>query len=257
MNKDIKFLNAGKFISRGHGRHPVRIIDSYELIYVIAGTLSIFEEKTAYTLEAGEYLLLYPEKMHGGTLNYPHNLSFFWGHFHAPCNFRDKFPKYGMTARPDRFADYYQLLLSEQNNHSSGMTCNLLMEILLNETLLSTEDNSVKYRHLTEMAMRILKTRFSEDISTASISGELSCNADYLGRIFKEIYGITIICQLNIFRTANAAKLLKSTARTVKEIGFESGFNDLAYFRRQFFRIYSVTPAQYRKIHSEGHINTE
>ena len=38
MEELCRLLNAGRFISRGKGRHATRVIDSYELILVIAGT---------------------------------------------------------------------------------------------------------------------------------------------------------------------------------------------------------------------------
>ena len=44
---------------------------------------------------------------------------------------------------------------------------------------------------------------------------------------------------------------------SVKQIGYESGFNDPAHFRRQFFRECAMTPYQYRKHLSGGHVNTE
>ena len=44
---------------------------------------------------------------------------------------------------------------------------------------------------------------------------------------------------------------------SIKQIAYESGFNDPSHFRRQFFQECAVTPRQYRKLHTGGHINTE
>ena len=43
---------------------------------------------------------------------------------------------------------------------------------------------------------------------------------------------------------------------SIKEIAFFCGFNDLPHFRRQFFRRYSVTPGEYRRVHRVGKVNT-
>ena len=50
MEELCRLLNAGRFISRGKGRHATRVIDSYELILVIAGTLRMFEEESEFAL---------------------------------------------------------------------------------------------------------------------------------------------------------------------------------------------------------------
>ncbi|HBP06964.1 MAG TPA: AraC family transcriptional regulator, partial [Lentisphaeria bacterium] len=54
----VRMLNAGRFVSRGRGRHGTRVIDSYELIYVDAGKLEMFEAGRTFRLSAGEWLLL-------------------------------------------------------------------------------------------------------------------------------------------------------------------------------------------------------
>ena len=73
--------NAGLFISRGEGIHPTRVIGSYELIFVRQGRLGMFEGRRRFELGAGQTLLLWPGRKHGGTIPYPRDLSFYWIHF--------------------------------------------------------------------------------------------------------------------------------------------------------------------------------
>ena len=60
LKTDFHFINGGKFISRGSGRHTTRTLDSMELIYVIGGTLDMFEEDVEFHLKTGDFLYLYP-----------------------------------------------------------------------------------------------------------------------------------------------------------------------------------------------------
>ena len=62
---------------------------------------------------------------------------------------------------------------------------------------------------------------------------------------------------INDARIECARKLLVNSHLSVKEIAFESGYNDPVYFRRQFFRRTAMTPGEYRRCRSGGHINTE
>ena len=112
----VRMLNAGRFVSRGRGRHGTRVIDSYELIYVDAGKLEMFEAGRTFRLSAGEWLLLRPGRRHGGLAAYEPQLVFYWGHFvprGAEGGARlEAMPSSGRSGRPGRFGEYYRLLLS-------------------------------------------------------------------------------------------------------------------------------------------------
>ncbi|KTT43687.1 hypothetical protein SB11R_22985, partial [Pseudomonas oryzihabitans] len=77
----LRVQNGGHFISRGVGRHPRRILESYELIYVDRGVLSLREEDAEFVLGAGEALLLQPGRLHEGLGDFDPELSFYWLHF--------------------------------------------------------------------------------------------------------------------------------------------------------------------------------
>jgi mannose-6-phosphate isomerase-like protein (cupin superfamily) len=62
MSLPIKVQNGGLFISRGVGSHPARSLHSWEIIFVEKGTLTIREEDKIFTVNAGESLLLWPQR---------------------------------------------------------------------------------------------------------------------------------------------------------------------------------------------------
>ena len=77
----IRPLNAGLFVSTGTGKHPVRMIDSHELIFLRSGTLDLFEETQSFHIEAGDVLILWPGRLHGGLNSYEDDDSFYYVHF--------------------------------------------------------------------------------------------------------------------------------------------------------------------------------
>jgi len=258
MRTDFHFLNGGRFISRGRGKHPERVIDSIELIYVLSGRLGIAEEEREYDLRAGDFLILRPGLKHRGTVPYPADLSFFWGHFTGPEKKAARLPQAGRAARPERCAAYFEQLLNESVSDGDGTTCDLLLALLLHETALTRHDGDTERRpELAEAARNFLRVHFAEPVTVAAAAAELGCNAAYLGRVFRRRFGCSFADMLNRVRLKKAAALLTGSPLSVKETLFACGFSDPAYFRRRFFRQYAMQPSRYRKLHAAMHVNTE
>lgn len=255
---NIEFTIAGLFVSNGKGRHLTRTMQSHELIFVKSGILHIREGEHEFAVQAGQYLILHGGVEHGGTADYEKELSFFWGHFSCPESELQKGERYGDVMRPDYFTQYFTLLINEQNTPDNEHNCNLLMEILLNETRRSRLPSHVGPRipELAESAKRIIDLRFAAGISSSHVAKELNCSRDYLGKVFHAALGSTISQYINYKRCREAAYLLRTSVLSIKEIAFFCGFNDLPHFRRQFFRKYSVTPREYRRVNRVGNVNT-
>ena len=82
--KDDKFFEyeiIGEFQSDGVWIHPTRRIDSYEMIFVIDGTVFIEEDGAEYELNTNDVLILEPGRLHGGTSESTSPTSFYWFHF--------------------------------------------------------------------------------------------------------------------------------------------------------------------------------
>ena len=258
--------SAGRLISRGHGRHSSRVIDSWELILVLESELEMFVGEKKYAVRPGECLLLSPGIRHGGLSPYTQNLSFFWVHF-TPCsrsalNRLRAMPRHFSAAFPARLSEYFQLYLSRQNDAPEDRTgLSLILSLILHEAARKKQKESpssdISLPDLAGRAKNILALRFREPLSTSQIAAELQCNPDYLGRIYRKSLQETVTDTLNRIRLDHAAGLLRETRLTVSEIAYETGFNDPGYFRRCFFRRFALSPKTYRKLKSPGHLNTE
>ncbi|MBE6358299.1 MAG: AraC family transcriptional regulator [Lentisphaerae bacterium] len=255
---DLKFQIGGLFISNGKGRHVTLKIDTTELIFVKSGTLNIRVGEKKYAVSAGQWLIMPRGIEHGGTKDYEKNLSFFFAHFFGGEQELADTVEYGTSSRKEYFTSYFTFLLNEQKTPGGQKTCDLLMKILLNETRRNTmpTGKASVTSNLANEAKRIIDLDFASPLSTSDIAGSLSCNTDYLGRIFRKTFNCTMTEYLNDRRCEEAATLLQYSTSQIKEIAFFCGFNDMPYFRRQFFKHYSVTPLQYRKLHQIKSVNT-
>ena len=80
---------------------------------------------------------------------------------------------------------------------------------------------------------------------------ELACmSVSSFCHYFKRRTQKTYIDFLNEVRIGYACNQLLHTNKPVTDIGYESGYNTVAYFHRQFLRTKKITPLQYRKTFS-------
>ncbi len=273
MNLSIPFpvvvipQNAGLLVSRGKGKHPERIINSYELIYVDSGTLELSEGNHNFTINKGETLLLYPGEIHRGTQIYPPDLRFYWIHFDIkngpkenPANNHIFVPKHTKIEDPERLIELFRWFLDEQETGIlKSLTASLIVMMML--CLLSSEKNTntkTKNRtHLAEQIHQFILTEFDHDISTNTIAKHFGYNSDYLGRIYKMSYSRTIIEMIHYYRIKEAKRLLINNEQNIDNIAFTCGYHSSTYFRRIFRKQEGIPPFQFRRIYSRIHINTE
>ena len=251
---------AGKFIFAGEGRHITRVHESDELIVVLQGELEMFEEDRNFCIRPGEWLLLRRGRKHGGAAPYTPNLSFFWIHFIDDGTIIDSLPQHGVLREPADFSTYIQAYLNEQSRPEPDKKIMELLFLLMIQEMRRPEKNQIGSSCTTPLAyaaQKFIGTRFAEQLSLESIAGELHCNPQYLSRLYRKTFGITLTENLNKIRIDRAKWLLRYGSLSIKETAKHCGFNDLAYFRRQFRRYCSLTPNEYRKQHLPGLWNTQ
>jgi AraC-like DNA-binding protein len=255
-------------VSRGEGIHPTRTITSHELIFVHDGNLGMFEGNRRFSLEAGQTLLLFPGREHGGTEDYPEDLRFYWIHFHLDAAPRRgaagddlvTVPQVAAIARPDRLAELYHRYLDDQE---TGALTAASGRLLILQMLCEAERPSRKEETLSaggilaSRAEQLVRHRFHEPLTTAEIAGRLRCNPDYLGRAFRAAYGKTLTRAIHERRVRHARKMLLESNLNIAEIARDCGFDDSGYFRRVFKRQEGMTPLAYRRLYARAHVNTE
>ncbi len=87
---------------------------------------------------------------------------------------------------------------------------------------------------LARKAQKLIRTQYHRPLSTALLARELYCNADYLGRVYRRVFHLTLTEAIHRQRVREAEKLLISEARSLTEVAALCGFNDVGYFRQIF-----------------------
>lgn len=87
----------------------------------------------------------------------------------------------------------------------------------------------------------------NDELSMDFIANETAISKMQLYRKIKEITKKTPTEFIRSIRLMHAEKLLKTTNKTIQEIMYESGFNNKAYFYREFLKKQNKTPKEFRE----------
>jgi AraC-like DNA-binding protein len=111
----------------------------------------------------------------------------------------------------------------------------------------SKENHKLPDMELMQVALQYLENNFMDNITLKDIAKRVSFSPFYFSRLFKKISGMNFKIYLNSIRIDKAESLLKLTNRTIVDIAFESGFNSIRTFNREFKAIKGCTPTDFRK----------
>ena len=93
---------------------------------------------------------------------------------------------------------------------------------------------------------------YAHPISLTDIATEVGMNRSAFCTYFKRNKGMTFSRFVMQYRLNTACELLKRSHKSVSEICYLVGFNDLPYFVRLFTAEMGMSPTKYRKAHSMG-----
>lgn len=265
----IEPLNAGLFISASTGKHPVRTIDSYELLVMKSGTLDLFEQMQTFHLEAGDALILWPGRLHGGISPYEEGDSFYYLHFNLPAHRRVResgfltIPRLVHLQNPDRLVEFFHCYLDAQETGrlSDSFASFLLMTILAEVEQSAAERRTAQkgsrgHDAVLSRVQAYISMHYDEDISTSTIARALHYNADYLARAFRQAAGYTITHAIHKRRIRDAKALLIQNYMNIEEIARASGYREAGYFRKIFKSLTGTTPHRFRELHSHVHFTS-
>lgn len=266
MTLPIKVQNGGLFISRGIGRHPARQLHSWEIIFVEQGTLAIQEDDQVFHINAGESLLLWPGRHHKGIADFPGDLKFYWLHFevnlpgeHHPWHTQLNIPQQALSRDPQYVISLFRQFLHEQERIERHAALELIVLLILQHIALSAQAGDARDEEgasLAWKAQQLIRTRYHLALSTSILAKALHCNTDYLGRIYRRVFHLTITEAIHRQRVRAAEKLLGNNACSLKEVAGQCGFKDTGYFRQIFRKHTGLTPAAWKRRYCKEHINS-
>ena len=90
---------------------------------------------------------------------------------------------------------------------------------------------------------------FNQEINLSSVAQIANMNTSAFSRSFKRVHRKTFSKYINEIRIGYACKLLQENQLNIASIAYESGFNNLSNFNRQFKNMKNISPSIYLKKH--------
>ena len=96
-------------------------------------------------------------------------------------------------------------------------------------------------------AQNLIEKNYAGTVSMDGLAGEIGMSLRNFKRRFRKATGDSPLAYVQRYRIETAKRLLEHTGRSITEIGFQIGYEDLAFFRRIFKRQVGLTPYEYRQ----------
>ncbi|TXD46776.1 AraC family transcriptional regulator [Polaribacter sp. IC073] len=103
---------------------------------------------------------------------------------------------------------------------------------------------------LSNKVIAYIFKNFNNDINLITVADIANMNPSAFSRSFKRVHRKTFSKYVNEIRVGFACKLLQENELNVAAVAYESGFNNLSNFNRQFKIIKKMSPSGYVKKHS-------
>lgn len=113
---------------------------------------------------------------------------------------------------------------------------------------ITPQRSQVETRHdaLVDSIKRYIGEQFTAELSLKGIAAEFKLSQGYLGTIFKESVGMSVMDYINHKRLDKSAELLLRTELSIGEIMERTGFHNESSFYKLFKRRFGATPKAYR-----------
>lgn len=94
---------------------------------------------------------------------------------------------------------------------------------------------------------------YREEVNLARLAALVHMAEGSLCRFFKATTGMTLFEYLNLLKVEFACKLLMDRDMNIQDVCFDSGFNNLSHFNKQFRKITGTSPTRYRERFIQPH----
>ncbi len=99
--------------------------------------------------------------------------------------------------------------------------------------------------------LKYISENYQKKLYLSEISSQFNMSTTAFCNYFKRKTGKTLINYINELRVSKAGRLINNSEKSITEIAFECGFNNLSNFNRIFKSITGKTPKEYRILWSK------
>ena len=255
--------------------------DYYQICYVVSGELIHRQEGTALTLGAGDAFIIPPGFIHSLHFNNPRTKLYslaFSKRLLQPVSaqsgmlsFLDNLQNDDMVLlrvvldqdRRKLMVDLMEGLLRQQNMEcapglSAAPSITAAIVCTIAQSYFAQPQNAGKLAHVTTYNSVILQCveyidrHYKDRLLLSELSKKFGISQSAFCAVFPQLTGVSLKKYIAAKRITEAQVLIRSHLEwTLGRVCAEVGYEDDSTFYRNFIRIAGVSPAAYRKMHSE------
>lgn len=222
---------------------------SYELVYILSGSLKCHIGGETYLLEKGDAGLCLPYDIHAYD---PCPKAYYW-----VCVFSE-----------DYVHEFFKMTDGKTGNFKfrcSPAVLRFLTESLINAAnpprllmkaaLYAVCNEYMQTATLTDKQMAgniavitdFIEKNHTKPITLADIGSLLGYDYHYVSRYFHSLFGMSFSEFLTIYRLETAITLLEDKNKKILDVALESGFQSVRNFNCCFKKQFDMTPKEYKK----------
>ena len=233
--------NGGGFSAHFH--------NSFEIILVLNGQLSVSIGGHKTQIKTGELLLISPCAVHEINKN---NSSKYFIAIITPDYVTDYFEahKNDIATKFCMNEEAYSFISNNLINACSPSSFQLKSCFYLmlsfaekGQVILSSKERDVSFIYSVNS---YISEHFAEPLKRKDLALSLGYEEHYFSSLFQKNFKIGLREYLNIHRISFACKLLKTSKNSISRISFDSGFASVRSFNTVFFKFLGQTPTEYR-----------
>ena len=213
---------------------PSHMHDSYELITVLEGCMTVAVGNREYDLTEGESVLVFPEQSHSlKSEKSRHLLVIFSPDIVKAFEARhaSEYPVSNRITLPPALIEQIDGL----NAGSSVIKMKAVLYSVCNALDEATEYEKKGHENgLLHRIFAFVEAHYEGECTLEHMSAALGYNRSYLSRYFSEATGTSFIAFVNKYKISKACYLLRNTDKTVLECAYDCGYTSLRSFNRNF-----------------------
>lgn len=244
---DFRCRLHNKFIIESH------IHEYSEILYCQNGSCDVLINGKKVHLEDNEFVFIPPNYIHQYNLIDVNVICAVFSNDFIPLFFKfTKDEKLAITKfKADELKNIFELL--PQINKNKTILVMAYLNLICNKVIEkgTFEKSALADGTLYQNVISYVSKNFAEEISLKQIAKAFGYNQKYLSHALHSLTGIHFSDFIAMYRVEYAKVLLiKNSELSVTEIAGKCGFAAINTFNRQFKKLTSMTPTQYKKLYS-------
>ena len=226
---------------------PLHLHQSFELIMIRSGEMTVTVDSKRYLLKENEAILIFPNQIHSLSSTKSEHTLFIFSPFIVQAYYSrisGHLPENGKFILSENVANMLNVLEEDSSLEIKKGTLYFVCGIFdKNADYVLKGD---KYEATIYKLFLFIDNNYTHRCTLKDAQKEIGLNYAYLSRLFKKYTGISFNEYVNFMRLNRACYLMDNTDATIIECAYGSGYITMHTFERNFKEMYKMTPIEYR-----------